>query len=252
MKRILFIALCACSATSFAQTGFFIQPEIGVGISNTNWQFFSPNDNRGLKNMFSDKFGIKAGYQNEKWEFTAGIGYLNTGYQMESHGGFGPGVTQEYFSHAWPVPNIIGTYSMHDPHIVLPLEAGYKIHLNSKLVFMPSICITAMYNLPRHVVTKMYLSDGDKESSQDFKTNCNEYGLLGTVQFNFEYTLTHKIALIAGPDAQYMLTSVMKKPAFSIYAPQYDHAFLMNIGLKYCFSKKHNNKVATGALKSAQ
>jgi opacity protein-like surface antigen len=251
MRKFLLIALCACSTVSFAQTGFFIQPQIGGGIANTNWQYFSPTQNRDQKNIFSDEFAIKAGYQNEKWSFTAGIGYLNTGYQMNSYSVFTPGVSQEYPLHAWPEPNIAGKYSMHDPHIILPLEVGYKIYLNPKLFFTPSIGAAAMYNLQRHIITNVPLSNYE-EPLQDFKTYCNQYSLLGIMQFNFEYTLTHKAILLVGPSVQYMLTSEMKNSENSLYGSQYDYAFLINIGIKYCFSKKHTDTTAPSSdLKSA-
>lgn len=253
MRKFLLVILCACGTPSFAQTGFFIQPELGIGISNTNWQYLSPGSNTGQKNIFSDEFVIKAGYQNDRWELTTGIGYLNTGYKINTYNGFVPGVLQEYsVPHAWPVPDLYGKYSMHDPHIIMPFEVGYKIHLNSKLVFTPSVGVTAMYNLQRHIVTNVPLSSY-KEPSQDFETYCNQYSLSGTAQFSFEYALTKKIVLVAGPSAQYMLTPEMKKTLFGFYAPQYDYAFLMNIGLKYCFSKKHSTKAAaTEELKSAK
>jgi len=232
MKKLIITILCFCGIASFAQNGFFLQPEIGGGISNTCWQPFTFKGLPGQQSILSYQGQVDAGYNAGKWRFSTGVGYLLTGVHLQ------PGSIANFNNYV-VIPfaetnNLFIPYSEkitdYNPHIIIPLKVAYEVkQFNDRLSFVPQIGAEFAMNQRRTFVFSNSVKQ--EESASDFKSACNPHSIMGMVQLNFEYRLNSHYAITAGPSAHYMFTSELN------FKDQQDYAVLMNLGLKWNFRK---------------
>lgn len=81
MKRTLIITLCFISSAAMAQTGFFLQPVAGIGLTNVRHVDFTSQSHSDDYDLNFDA-GVLAGYCHGKWVFTTGLQYLRTGSKV--------------------------------------------------------------------------------------------------------------------------------------------------------------------------
>ena len=241
MKILSTLMLCICSTGLFAQNGFFLQPEIGTGAGNSRLisRWPSPG-NHGIAEytIFSYQATLELGYRTRKWEFVTGLGYFRTGYDGPFTGGTicetnvpGQGLigsTREYPP--------LGSSVTYNPHIILPIKAGYQLLLNKRLALTPYLGAEFAYNMPR-----VYKSFG-QQSMQDFKSSCQQYGVFGLAQLNFEYKITNRIEFTTGLSFHYELTSLVREHDNMPGQKEFDYSMLANLGLRYNF--KHKEQAA--------
>src|ERR1017187_7545274 len=91
MKKLILIACLFCGLNTSAQNGFFLQPEIGVGISNTNAKFSTMNIPGTYSwpptSIFTYDCQLGVGYNFSHWAISSGVYYLRSGYKWHYTGG---------------------------------------------------------------------------------------------------------------------------------------------------------------------
>jgi hypothetical protein len=232
---ITFLAAGLLSATAQAQNGFYISSSIGAGMAGVNRSHANPNNAPGVLNQ-SGIVGLNAkgglGYRYKNWRLETGIQYLSTGYQLNNltfSSDFDPNKTLITGS---------GKYKITYGHIGIPVSVGYKLHLGEKLSLVPSLGVFASYNMGASTWTK----EGGTErkntfSGDDFKKEYNSLSLWSTAALHFEYKLSDKISLFAGPSAQYMISNFYKEPTNSTIftAAQRNYNINIDLGVKFNF-----------------
>ena len=237
MKTFLFTLFCFCGTVSLAQNGFFLQPEIGAGVSNSTFEPFSPAGYPEQLNVFGYQGQVDLGYRAGNWQFISGIGYLRTGVTIaQGSVGIFYGTAGEGTSIETLAPEKVTDFN---PHLVVPVKIGYRaIRFSKKLSFTPFVGAEFLYNMPRTFVVGSVSNNTKseeskyKESQQEFDGVGNRFGVAGLVQLCFEYQLNDRYDITAGPSLHYMLTSELN------FAPEQDYAVLMNVGLKWNFRKR--------------
>jgi len=232
MKQLSIILICFCCITATAQNGFYLQPEVGAGLSNACWQAFSPAGNPGQSSVFSYQGQMDIGYKAGRWQFISGIGYLRTGVKSSYNY-----IVDPFFMQGIAVDYNNGAFIKADynPHIIVPVKIGYEVcRFSNRLSFTPIIGAQFGYNTPRSFVYQYNSSKGQKEteSQQEFNMWCNPSAIIGLLQLNFEYRLNDRYDLTAGPSLHYMFTSEIN------FANEYDYSLLLNVGLKRHFKNR--------------
>lgn len=230
MKKIMLAILFLWSVTAFAQRGFFLCPEIGIGIANTKAQH-PPNTfgfpygltwQQPTKNVFTYNPSVLAGYQLEHWRITAGISFLKTGYKEDTTVGGGAGVSAFWFKE-----------TQYYYHLMIPIVFAYECHIGDHFSFTPGVGGAFTYNTSSVIRTDMYnLQWGDpyknfKLTDDLFKSNYNRTGYWGIVQAQFGYKVNGRLNIVAGPEVQYMLTSILKDNSNS----QINYAYTFKAGI---------------------
>jgi hypothetical protein len=240
LKKYLLLILCLCSAASYAQNGFFLQPEIGAGFSNTIWK---PGIYPQQVSIFSYRAGMDIGYKTGKWQFITGLAYLRTGVKVLS------GTIYYFENNEYLLPIITPPENITDynPHILVPLKIGYEVlRFSDKLSLTALLGAEISYNIQRTFLTQVTVMPGtypvnkDVESRQDFNRSGNNSGTMGLAQVNLEYKLNNRVSLTGGPSFQYMFSSMLN------FRNEYDYALLMNIGLKWNFKKERQRPQNSG------
>ncbi len=237
MKFLSTTILCFCSTVLFAQNGFFLQPEIAGGVSNSHFTSAQPSPEYGSvqHNIFSFQVMLDVGYKTGKWEFTTGLGYFRTGYAGRSGEPLTYSIynttgiiginTDDYLS--------LGTFTVYNTHIILPIKVGYQLfHLNERLTFAPYLGAEFAYNMPR-----IYMIGGPKtELMEDFNSSCYQYGVFGLAELKIEYQASKRTEITGGVSDHYDLTPLIRGNQ------EYDHAILVNLGMRYNFTHKTVSK----------
>lgn len=207
MKKVLFVALCACGFTSFAQDGFFLQPEIGIGAANAHVR--SPSYGYNTYNSSEPKSfttytgQIGVGYQHNNWSINTGVGLLKSGYKWNYLGG-----------------DFVTTYvteSHIDYHISVPLTVAYQVNISKLFFITPAVGGAVSYNYaerytygegvyrnqPQQVTSR--LLQGSELAKQDHTTS-----VWGILQVRAGYKLNDRLSIVAGPEGQFMTGSILK------------------------------------------
>ena len=235
MKNVFIAILCSCSTLSFAQNGFFLQPQVGGGFSNSVLYYPNmPDVNWATRNVPSWQAQLNIGYKAGQWRFTSGIGYLRTGVKLKN------GTPANFDQYAFILYDMLpfGPYPLtafditdYSPHVIVPVKVGYELcRFGNRLSLVPAIGAELSYNRPRTILLGDYSEM--KETPESFKNNCNRFGAIGVVELNMEYKLGQRYRIVAGPSFQFMALSELN------FAQQHDYAVLMNLGLQYHFRKK--------------
>ena len=204
MKRLIFSMSCFClllvlmSLRSAAQTGTFIQAEIGTGKCNdafetsSAWYYTDFVTHR----LGASNASIAIGKRFRKWELSAGISFLTSGYN-ESYitGDFAPVFISE-------------TY--HFSHIMVPVTMSRELRLHKQFFFRPALGIALAYDITDlNRTTTESVSSGPANS---VKSTSESTSLWSTAKATFGFRLNSHLAIIAVPEAHYMITSLSQTP----------------------------------------
>jgi Outer membrane protein beta-barrel domain len=241
MKKIFLLVLSLSAGATFAQNGFFVQPEAGAGISNTVVKY--PYDytrypwgvtwNTPAKNVSTFDVQILAGYKFGHWTLTTGITFLKTGFRVDTvEAGIGG------FAAIWY------RQDQYAYHLSVPLKIAYQCNIGSHFFIAPGIGAGVSYNYSIEI-KKTALSSAFENSSgthtltrTEFSNNDKRTSLWGTAQVQLGYKLNKRLNVIAGPEAQYMLTSILKDKNNN----QKNHAYTFNAGVTWHLKKKSNTE----------
>ncbi len=238
MKKLFIALVCFCSTWSFAQKGFYLQPEVGGGFSNAVMPVPSSWTSYDNHSVLSYQGQMDIGYRTGKWQFATGIGYLRTGVYIKN------GSIATLDKNAWLVfaqSNdlpfvgwVTNGITDFNPHVMVPVKVGYEVaKLSNKLSFTPFIGAEFSRNMPRTLILDAG-KERNIESKESFNSNCNLLSTWGTVQLNFDYRLSNRYDLSFGPSCHYMFTSQLN------FAPERDYSVLLNLGVKYNFKRRDN------------
>jgi hypothetical protein len=188
MKKIAILLLSFSSTTAFAQRGFFLQPEVGIGGANTrepypaSWNVFYGNPGR-AGNVQSLAAQLLAGYSFDSWEIVSGIALLQSGYLRDDMG-----IDEKYYT-----------------HILVPVIAAYRIRLGDRFFLVPGAGLDLSYNPGVKIV---YPYNGHRYSytwtKDEFDEVHRQLSFWGTAQVVCGYKVSDRLSVIAGPTANYM------------------------------------------------
>jgi hypothetical protein len=147
------------------------------------------------------------GYTHHAWVLTSGLSLLRSGYK------------ELYYSGDIP-PGLKITEGVHFGHILLPLTLGYKKGLNDRWSLTPAIGAAASYN---------FSFIGDKYQYNEYKRT-SAWAVANVVA---GYKVNKHTTLTAGPEAQYMLTSLWGNTSINRKNTQNNYTILLNAGIIY-------------------
>ena len=240
MKKLIIALLLGSSMPSFAQNGFYLQPEAGLGFTNSITKFtnvgyweYGVDKPKGFS-TYNGSLGI--GYQHNNWQFGTGIEFMRTGYSIE------------YYSGDLISVHTRNTYM--DYSVALPLKVGYQINCCKHFFITPSAGVDFAYNYSERFTKDEFfgLNFGSLRTQNILLTGSELYknhhvlSLWGTAQLRVGYKVNNRLNVIAGPGVQYMLTSITNEHVSS----QNNYCYSFNAGitwkLKKAQTKKANNQ----------
>jgi Outer membrane protein beta-barrel domain len=231
MKKIAFFLLLLCGSGSFAQNGFFIQPQLAFGNSNAlsskptflpafpvaGFGFYSPSDK--LRSLPCYDAGVSLGYHfDAHWEITAGLASARSGYVALFHAGdFAPIEVRiyEYMN-----------------HVMLPLAAGYRMNLDRRFFITPAAGISVSYNYggtEKEYIKGDQFAASRKVAETAFSNTYHQVTAWATARVTAGYKVSSRLNVTAGPAVQYMLNSVLKSTDNS----QHNYSYAMAIGVQW-------------------
>jgi hypothetical protein len=210
MQKLASILLCFISITSFSQNGFYLAPEIGVGHTNAlvnspqapTWPIYSIGKPEGFT-TYTGQLGI--GYHFNNWNLTSGIRYIKAGYAV-----------------SYATGDFITIYTKEirkDNHIAIPLVLAYQFNFGKHFFFAPGVGGEISYNYSERVTTYETFHPGDKGPASGnevlkgskFEQEHHVAGIWAIAQAQAGYKINTRLAAVAGPQIQAMLTSVVNR-----------------------------------------
>ncbi len=236
MKKLIIALLLGSSMPAFAQNGFYLQPEAGLGFTNSQvklneagmWQY-GAGPSKGFS-TYNGRIGI--GYQYNNWQFSTGIDFLRTGYSINYY-------TGDFIS-------VLNNDTHIDYSFALPLKVGYQIHCCKHFFITPSAGVDVAYNYSeRFTEDALYALNNGPVRTQDkllkgseLAKNDNLLGLWGNAQLRIGYKVNTRLNVIAGPEVQYMLTSMTNGSLPS----QRNYCYSFNAGITWKLKKTQTEK----------
>ncbi len=240
MKKLIIALLLGSSLSSFAQNVFYLQPEAGLGYTNAqvtpkdgNMNVYGQNKTTGFT-TYNARIGV--GYQFNNWQFSSGVDFLRTGYSINFIGEY-------WLIGYYGGPERVGMNETRVDHtIALPVKAGYQINISKHLFITPVAGLAVAYNYSErnwqkstqatfggYDYTNDYVLKGTALHSID-----NLLSLWGNAQLHMGYKVNDKLSVIAGPEVQFMLTSMTNGNLPS----QKNYCYSFNAGITWQLAKK--------------
>ena len=217
MKQVIVVLICFGSLCAHAQTGLFLQSEVGAGTSTAKIK--SPTDiatypwgltwQTRVKTIVAYSPKLLVGYQYHHWRLTTGIAFTKTGYTVDTAIGGLAGFAGLYFKE-----------TQFFYHLQLPLYIGYTLNLGQHFFCDPEIGGGLSYNFASKIEKTNYnmleaqsLNRGLTQSEFSKFYNPVSYWGMGRVQFG--YKASERLSIVAGPEVEVMLSSMLKDKANS-------------------------------------
>ncbi len=240
MKKLIITIACMSGIAAFAQDGFFLQPEMGAGNAiikdgypvGINPGYYADRMSP-VKNVFSYRANVLAGYKSGHWSMTTGISFLRTGYHEDNlelstggwYGYWNYKVTQYYY------------------HLSVPFTAAYEIKAGRRFSVSPAMGVAMSYNVSSSQtmdLTNFQVTNPDEKhtlTNSEFNKQYHRISGWGILKVQAEYRLSERVTIICGPEAQCMLTSFQKHS--DVNATR-NHAYTFNAGVTWHLKKKTN------------
>jgi hypothetical protein len=219
MKKSLLALCCCASFISFGQTGWFLQPMVGVGMGSAKFNSrFVPSSDLLLVINADAQFNI--GYQHNKFQFSTGLEYLLSGY----------GAKYIYTDiNGNPVGN--GQLIAFFNHYVVPATVGYKINKSNSFSLQLLGGVDMTYNFPAtSIITDMTgHKQSDKMDPTFFRHNYQRISLWGHAGMEADIRINSSLKFVVAPVFSYMATKFDK----GSLAKQHNYNLLINAGLKW-------------------
>jgi hypothetical protein len=229
MKSILFsLAFCTTYLTATGQTGFFLQPILGGGSSNTI--FINVRDVR-EKTMPVPMFNseVSVGYQFQNFVVNTGLGYMRTGFKQLKP----------------PIGNYSVEYRIN--HIVLPLLVGYRLRTTSKIAVMPALGIDIAYNNTGRL-SIVYWDGGFRTKTErlphkKLKNSWLELSVFALAELRLEYKLSPQLAVMCIPRVAMSIDNMENHSTkISGFNNLYNYAMMFDGGFKWTFLKRKHSE----------
>lgn len=223
-----------------AQQGFFIQPQLDLGVTNMRYRAsgfaatFRPTHNKDL----GYAAGIGAGYQFRRWNIQTGLGYMRTGYRFPVYL-----VDEKNFQ-------IVASGNVYkwNQYVLLPVTVGYRMPLTKRFALEPLAGGELSYNLGEWSKTTLPgLGEVRKTPSAYFNESFPRLSVFGKAALTLRYSITPRIGIHAGATGRYMLTNFVKQEAVAAGSAVYMHPWLLSgsAGVSYQFVRKPAPRPAT-------
>jgi hypothetical protein len=239
MKNVtLFLASMALCSSAFSQE-CFIKAGFGAGSSASSFQVVSGDAYRNHIGLFSMQPQLGIGHRFGKLQVESGIGYWTSGVNFTSpdgvpHCGIGPdphNPNSQTNTHEQPVNPINHPvrYSISNPHLVVPLVAGYYIGISKKLSVVPGVGIEGLYNFKGRMTTDI----SEAQSFANVHYDYNSFGAAVIVKADVQYQLGRNFGIWCSPSYQDMVSSLTTKVAGDGMSRTYDRAIMFNTGVRW-------------------
>ena len=237
MKKIasLFAVILSGSCV-MAQDSYFMNAGFGAGVSASSFKVFSADAYNNHRNIFSDQFQLNLGYAHGSLQVETGVGYLRTGVS------FVKAANEPLCGTPNPNPTIEpvyqgpdAKYTIRNPHVTIPLIVSYAVHLGKKISLDPGAGVEVAFNIPGTITS-------DQSGSQvPLIINYKYHAMsdLALVKCDVQYKLCEHMSVWISPSYQQMFTSLTQKVQGDYMSNTYDHAFLLNVGVRYNFQHLH-------------
>ena len=205
MKNILLCGLCFASIASFGQNGFFLEPGLGLGVtdvkaSNPPYEYPILYAAAGWpakpKIIFSYDPSLFIGYQHAHWSLTTGISFLKTGY---SAGEADDKMTESYY------------------HVMVPLIFSEQFNIGKHFFIRPGFGFALSYNttaVEKYKDPGTYNYPGPPNSQPLPENEFDKIYFRVTgweiLRVQMGYKVNDRLNIIAGPEYQFMLSSFIK------------------------------------------
>ncbi len=235
MKKItLFFILILVVSSVFAQDSYFVKAGFGAGISGASFKVFSADAYNNNKAVPSGQGQIGIGVIHGNWQLETGLGYLRTGVsfvknEYEPLCGGGPNTNPVTIL---PVgPNV--KYTIKNDHLVIPLIISYAMNKQNKFSFYPGAGIEASYNMQGTITSNASNPDGAILDPIQINYHYNTVSAMALLKCDAQYRINKMLSVWCSPTYQQMFTSLTSKVQGDYMSRTYDHAILLNFGVRY-------------------
>lgn len=224
MKFYLFIACLALSFSANAQSGFYLKPSIGIGLSNIPQNPIFAADARMLPCIGA---GLDLGYQINNFRLQTGLRYMQTGRKLVFNATPAPG--------AMPTVQVAYT-TWKIGHLVMPVMAGYTVNISNKFSIVPAAGVLLAYHVGE--TTKIGFENGEKTTETNLYLQESgvgkpaTFGVFATGELGFQFNLSSGISLHATPSFNTLLTNMVPSlvtAPFGFSVKPY--SFMLNLGI---------------------
>ena len=172
---------------------------------------------------------MNLGYSLGKIQLETGVGYLLTGLNY-TIGADGRGCVVGPNPIAPPLPAANqGTYTIKNPHLIVPLIVNYTLSSKKKVSVSPGIGMDAFYNFKG----KMTTTNQNEATSEKVNYSYNNFGAAVVLKLDIQYRICEHLSILFSPSYQNMISSLTTKVQGDAMSRIYDRAFLFNVGIKY-------------------
>lgn len=197
-------ALTLFSYNSYAQSQFYLRPYIGGGISNalnrTGVSLYNLTNPIPVK-----QGGINIGYNRGHWRFEAGLSYLESGYTEKD-------IYFDYYYYTYFSGNVshqdaIGTFNYRFTHLMIPVNAGYKINVGKKFNIVPMLGLGISYNTGSKY---WYVTGGKKLPKMDgnYGMHYRKISAWASAHIALEYKISKVFSVNLDPQFNLMPTNM--------------------------------------------
>ena len=237
MKGPLLTIIFFNCITAFAQTGIYLTPSAGIGLTNV-----LARPAQSDANSLHYNAQLAAGYQLHNWRIETGIRYFTSGYATRN--------TLVFEQDIDPVTGAImsahyGSIRTTYTHIAIPLSIGYNFRLAQRWALVPMAGVAVSRNVNCNIRTKYGVHNSSRDiSTQQFDFYYNRTSVWAHLRANVEYTPAQRLSILAGLQAESMFSSLLKPVATT--APtqptQYNYALSFNCGVKWLLTGNGKQK----------
>jgi hypothetical protein len=237
MKYPLVIIFSFIFISASAQNGFYLQPEFGAGMANAkvkiqdlSWPFmlYPPGPAKSITN-YTGRLGI--GYQWKNWSISSGIDFIKTGYSWQY-------LTGDFITY-------YNTEVKYDYHFIVPVMAAYKFNIGKRFLISPSAGGAVSWNYAERqtIYASPYKGQKGNETQNKLIKGSEFYNSDVPVSFWVAakamagYKINSRLSIIAGPEAMFMLGSMVKNSSLS----QKNYTYTFNTGVTWQLGKSMNS-----------
>lgn len=219
-KYLLFtFTLFIISTHIFAQTGAYIKPHFGAGLSDFGGNPFGRTWANGERDIAMTG-GVELGLASNRWHKSIGISILRIGSAGEIQYKQGNTLT------------LIQNYKVRFQHILMPLKLGYEFRIN-KVSLIPELGVTPAYTLSGTAKIKNLITNETiTEPIANFERDYRRFSLFGLVGINFVYHINKHLSLSFAPSYYLMVSNNIKGGGFLNYGGSaHQYALTANAGV---------------------
>lgn len=219
IKYLFILALIIGEHNAYSQTGLYLKPYIGAGMSDWGGYPFkkSPFGNRG-KGLSG---GVELGHASRRWHKSIGVNLLRVGIagQTTFVNLNNTSVQSEKFTAA-------------HQHILVPVKFGYEIDLG-KISLIPEIGVAPAYLTASTIaVTDAETHEVKRDKLIFSGTGVRRFSLFGIAGINLAYNINNHVTITVAPTYYLMLSNNLTRGGsfFNYVGSTHQYALTVNAG----------------------